>query len=404
MHADGILSLTAVDGEMADSVRLWTPPVIGRTVYGGQIAALATLSCGRTVPDGYLPHHVHVTYVAPAYGDAEGASSLRFTATRDRDGRSFAARSCRVTQSGAVVATAAVSFVATGGARHVARPFLEHSASCSAVLRPPSEPYSLPDAVARLQAYLNDPRLPATYVPLLESLMEASATHPIDIRFVNPLPNALDRRVASQPTQLAWIRFSGVQDGTTVINDAAPAALLPLAELVFLSDWWLLLTSLLPLGQYMFPGDVSFMTTLSHALWIHDPSALASAPPGNWFLLQTESPRLGGGRAFVTGRMWDPQSGALVASLAQEGVLHFRRGAEGVGAPARGLRLDAVGAQLVSERSWSDRSSLEVGDDSERSSSDRSSLEVGDAPPNGERNVEEAFSRPSVPQQQRARL
>jgi acyl-CoA thioesterase-2 len=88
--------------------------------------------------------------------------------------------------------------------------------------------------------------------------------------------------------------------------------------LAYASDLTLLDTALVPHGRTLFERD--FMAaSLDHSLWIHRPFRA-----DDWLLYTQDTPNLMGGRGFSRGLIYT-REGALVASVAQEGMVRLRR-------------------------------------------------------------------------------
>ena len=84
--------------------------------------------------------------------------------------------------------------------------------------------------------------------------------------------------------------------------------------LAYASDLTLLGASLLPHGIVI--GDRRIQpASLDHALWFHRPFRA-----DEWLLYDQSSPSASGARGFATGRLYN-ESGSLVASVAQEGLI-----------------------------------------------------------------------------------
>ena len=89
------------------------------------------------------------------------------------------------------------------------------------------------------------------------------------------------------------------------------------AVLAYASDYGLLVTALQPHGiPYRSRGLQ--LASLDHSLWMHRPFRA-----DEWLLYSTDSPVTWGARGFVRGTIHS-QSGALVASVAQEGLIRVR--------------------------------------------------------------------------------
>ena len=110
------------------------------------------------------------------------------------------------------------------------------------------------------------------------------------------------------PRQNIWIRTTG-----PVPDDRAIQA----AVLAYLSDMTLLDTSLFAHGRSIFDHDLQ-VASLDHSMWFHRPHKL-----DEWFLYTQDSPSTSGARGLTRGQIFS-SDGALVASVAQEGLIRVR--------------------------------------------------------------------------------
>jgi acyl-CoA thioesterase-2 len=105
-----------------------------------------------------------------------------------------------------------------------------------------------------------------------------------------------------------WIRIAGGLPDDPAIHRAA---------LAFLSDLTLLDAPLSAQGYSV--SDPEFqVASLDHALWFHRPCRV-----DEWLLYVQESPNSGGSRGLTRGLLYS-RAGALVASVAQEGLIRRR--------------------------------------------------------------------------------
>ncbi len=72
--------------------------------------------------------------------------------------------------------------------------------------------------------------------------------------------------------------------------------------------------SLVPHGQVISSPEI-MAASLDHSMWFHRPFRA-----DEWMLYDQHSPSASGGRGFALGRVFS-RSGALVASVAQEGLI-----------------------------------------------------------------------------------
>jgi acyl-CoA thioesterase-2 len=130
---------------------------------------------------------------------------------------------------------------------------------------------------------------------------------PIDMRRYAPLRPG-ETRAAEQSV---WIRIGGPLPDEPLIHTAA---------LAYLSDMTLLDTALVAHGHAIFDGRHQ-IASLDHALWLHRPCRA-----DEWLLYVQDSPSAGGARALTRGMLFS-RDGALVASVAQEGLIRPVRAA-----------------------------------------------------------------------------
>jgi len=85
------------------------------------------------------------------------------------------------------------------------------------------------------------------------------------------------------------------------------------------SDYYLVATATRPHGISMLSPNLQ-LASLDHAMWFHRPFRA-----DEWLLYSIESPNASGGRGLARALIYR-QDGALVASVAQEGVMRVWEG------------------------------------------------------------------------------
>ena len=90
------------------------------------------------------------------------------------------------------------------------------------------------------------------------------------------------------------------------------------AALVYLSDMTLLDTALGAHGLHVYDRRIQ-VASLDHALWFHRPCRA-----DEWLLYVQDSPNASGATGLARGLLYT-REGALVASVAQEGLMRQRR-------------------------------------------------------------------------------
>lgn len=206
-----------------------------------------------------------------------------------RDGGSFSARRVKAIQKG--------------------RPIFYMTCSFQKPEQGLNHQSKMPD-VPGPEGLLNQQELASTLrdkVPrkVLEKFM---ADSPLEMRLVNPC-NPMEPN-QSEPIRHVWIRANGKVPKDLSVHEYL---------LAYASDFNFLVTAAQPHGvSFLTPG--MRMATIDHAMWFHRPLDLSQ-----WLLYSIDSPNAGGGRGFVRGEFYT-QSGELVASATQEGLIRLTQG------------------------------------------------------------------------------
>jgi acyl-CoA thioesterase-2 len=252
-------------------------------VFGGQVIGQALVAAIRTV-EGRSPHSLHAYFLIG--GDPK--VPIIYEVDRIRDGKSFTTRRVVAIQHGQAIFTLMVSF-------HNDEPGLEHQSSMPDV--PPPE--DLP----------SEAEIKATILPTMPEAVQRyyMSERPIEMR-----PVEYDRYLGKKPPNgkfNVWIRTTDKLPDDPAIHQCV---------LAYASDMSLLDAALAPHGRSLYEQD--FMgASLDHALWLH-----RSFRTDEWLLYAQESPNMTGARGFSRGLIYR-RDGALVASVAQEGLVRLRR-------------------------------------------------------------------------------
>lgn len=251
-----------------------------RAVFGGLVAAQALMAAGRTVAPNLPPHSLHAYFLRPG----NPALPILYEVERIRDGKSFTTRCVVAVQKGEAIFSMSASF-------HQAEAGFEHQDDMPTV--PP------PSLCQTQQQYLeaNKGKLP----PFMEAWI--TRPRPVELRPTEPV-NMVDPKPQSA-TQRNWIRAMDTLPDDPLIHACVAT---------YASDMSLLGSALRPHGRTFWSSDV-MAASLDHALWFHVPFRM-----DQWLLYDQRSTRSSGGRGYAVGRLFT-QSGELVASVAQEGMM-----------------------------------------------------------------------------------
>lgn len=253
-------------------------------VYGGQVLGQALMAATRTVDPERPVHSLHGYFLLA--GDP--SLPIIYDVERIRDGGSFTTRRVKAIQHGAAIFTMSASF-------HKHEEGLEHQSAMPKV--PPPE--ALPNPKDLIAGLID--KLPAA----MRSYWERD--RPIDMRVVD-ITRYLSREKKA-PSQQIWFRASGCLPDDPAVHQAV---------LAYASDFTLLDTALIAHGKLLFDADIQ-LASLDHALWYHRPLRA-----DDWMLYVQDSPSAHSARGFSRGSIYT-REGALIASVAQEGLMRLRR-------------------------------------------------------------------------------
>ena len=251
-------------------------------VFGGQVLGQALVAAARTVEDRQC-HSMHAYFLRA--GDPK--TPILYEVDRSRDGHSFSARRVVAIQNGVPIFTMSASF-------ERAEAGLEHQIAMPEVPQPESlktEQQWRSEIVSQLPEQVRGWFL---------------RVRPIEIRPVEP-PNRFAKG-KYPPRQIVWFRAAAPMPDAPALHQCV---------LAYASDMTLLDTSLLPHGFNLFSGELQ-LASLDHAMWFHRPFRA-----DDWLLYVQDSPSAAQSRSFNRGEIFR-RDGALVASVAQEGLVRLR--------------------------------------------------------------------------------
>jgi acyl-CoA thioesterase-2 len=251
------------------------------TVFGGQVLGQALSAAVHTVPPERQAHSLHAYFLRP--GDVH--KPIVYEVDRIRDGGSFTTRRVVGIQSGRPIFNMSASFQ-EGFEHQDKRPDAPDPES----LRPDRQ--SVLMLGERLPAHVRD---------------RALKEQPFDARTVGGIDELL-APAPREPHRSIWLKADGA---------LPPDPALHRYLLAYASDHAFIGTALRPHGaSWLSPG--MHVASIDHVMWFHQPVRI-----DEWLLYVMDSPAAHGARGLVRGRVFT-QSGKLVASTAQEGLIRQR--------------------------------------------------------------------------------
>ena len=252
-----------------------------RNLFGGQVLGQSLSAAVQTLSGAeWTPHSLHAYFLRPG----TVADSVEFEVDVVRDGKSFATRQVTASQKGKAILTMMCSF------QHPEDGFV-HMAPMPQVKGPEGIPSQL--ELARKFRDFFPERVRDIY----------TADKPIEIRVLDPVNIFAPSK--KEPVKYAWMKAD------------APMGDHPnehYTMLAYATDFNLIPTALHPHAVSVAQKDMQ-VASLDHSVWFHRPFRM-----DEWLLYAIDSPNAGGARGLCRGQIFN-QSGELVASVAQEGLI-----------------------------------------------------------------------------------
>jgi acyl-CoA thioesterase-2 len=240
----------------------------GFRLFGGQVAAQALVAAERTTSGEPRAHSLHAYFLRP--GDT--GRPVVFRVDSLQDGRTFSRRRVTAIQGGQPILCLEASFTTD-------------QATTDYQVSPPAapDPEDCPPMVFRMRATGLRP------------------DRPVDLRAaINDGPPHFSDDV--------WFRTRGQWDGQPVRHGPVSRT----AILTYVSDLTFVSGILRPLGR----PAVSHLTSLDHVMWFHNEPRI-----DGWTLFSKSTPATGTRRGLAQGSLFN-QDGTLIATVAQEGLVH----------------------------------------------------------------------------------
>ena len=254
-------------------------------VFGGQVLAQALMAASKTVSDDKFVHSCHNYFIRP--GDCE--QDIIYNVYRDLDGRNFSNRRVVAFQNKKPIFNLIASFQGKSDG-------YQHQIDMTADIPPPD-------------SLLNENALAEKHKASLPEHVYAMLNRyrSVEVRPINEEAHFL--RSDKKFCQAAWFRAK-----EALPNNAA----LHRAILAYATDLTLLSTSGRPHEMLWMDENVA-TASIDHTVWFHANDIKVD----QWLLYFMDTPWTGNGRGLNRGSIFT-QSGELVASVAQEGLIRIK--------------------------------------------------------------------------------
>jgi acyl-CoA thioesterase II len=280
--ADELASLLDLERLEVDLYRGAQARTERQRVFGGQVAAQVVVAATRSVESQFVLHSLHSYFLRP--GDT--TVPIVYDVERIRDGRSFVTRRVSARQHG--------------------RPIYYMTAN-----------FQIPEPGPEHQDRMPEVPAPEQGMPLVELARSRGAEAAgqwerewaaLDIRHVGITGQGLPEDPEQPARARLWIKVDGELVADPTVQQAA---------FTYASDLTLLGAALVPHGIHIASPRLQ-PASLDHTIWFHRPFRA-----DEWWLYDQFSPFAGGARGLALARVFS-QSGELVATVAQEGLIRLR--------------------------------------------------------------------------------
>lgn len=275
-----LLDLQQITDNSFEAINYKTPWGI---VYGGQVLAQALIAAYHTVQKDRFVHSLHGYFILPGNIDIP----ITYEVDTIRDGGSFTTRRIVALQNGKAIFNMSASFCLTfdGMDHHVNMPDIP-------------KPEELISDLEYNSRYKED------HPELYKSVQ---SERPVEFRRVEHTDHLNPQN--REPKRCIWTKIKGELPSQPHLHHAS---------LAFISDYNLMGTGVMP-QRKNFKRHQYHMASLDHAMWFHRHIDL-----NQWLLYDLDSPSSHGGRSFGRGHFYT-ESGLMIASTAQEGLIRKRR-------------------------------------------------------------------------------
>jgi acyl-CoA thioesterase-2 len=265
-HLLDVLDLETIELDIFRSRSTGEP---GGRLFGGEVCAQALVAAERTVPPETAPHSLHAYFLRP--GDT--GARVVFRVDRLQDGRNFRRRRVTAIQHGEPILCLESSFTTdrSGADHQVSAPAAPEPEDCA------------PLAIRHPKGWQVNPHEVFDVRPATRERSDYQRF--IDDLWFRPRSGKLDDRVS------------------------AAAVLTYFSDLTFVSS----------ILRPTLRTDIKGLTSLDHVLWFHNEVRF-----DDWLFYAKSSPAVGDLRGLAEGRFFH-RDGTLIASAAQEGLIHARK-------------------------------------------------------------------------------
>lgn len=300
---ENTLRLVPVPGKRdvyTNGERLHVPPG-ARGVFGGTLVAQSLWAAIKTVPPTFVPHSLHSYFLKSGNKDHQ----IEYEVDRLRDGKSFCSRQVKAFQQGELIFIEMISFTLAKSERKLP-PQLKHT-------KPYPSNVKFEDHLDPKESFIKGvvdtgvmkDEVFQSFEKYFNRFVDGPTEYKFPIDFWVSLPNHPKNHKQPHELDVNFFERYRVPVRDPRFNYVA---------LAYTSDSYILL-SVMRFHNRPLHSSV-FSVSLDHSIYFH------KQPDFNqWTLYHIEHPKSGDSRKLMTGEMYERDSGDMVASIIQEGLV-----------------------------------------------------------------------------------
>lgn len=313
-----VLELTRQSSSVFVTTSLPAAPVLARGTFGGTLVAQSLLASLHTVPYNFVPTSLHCYFVSG--GDPN--NMIAYDVEDLRHGRNFIHKQVRAYQKERLIFTSTVLFAKE---KHD-HDSLHHLKTIEPSKKPNINEFSDGADLFQKQIVQDDKwkryakLQPSMAKPgLIQKQLESFQYGPIQYKFPEDLFYS-----QTQTDELdQFVRIRNPVTTARSANKITPSKITPendyrynYVAFAYLSDAYFLLT--VPYFHKLPMYSHKFSVSLDHCIYFHDVPKV-----NDWIYLQVKNPRSHWDKHLLQGEYFDPESGEIVASVSQEGLVVY---------------------------------------------------------------------------------
>ncbi|CCD23950.1 palmitoyl-CoA hydrolase NDAI_0C02900 [Naumovozyma dairenensis CBS 421] len=330
-NIEHILELVPVSSSKFLTKNLPAAPLGSKGTFGGTLVAQSLLASLYTIPKTYVPTSMHCYFI----NGGDPKNNILYHVEKLRDGKNFIHRQIRAYQHDKLIFQSMILFSQQNSDKdHDSLHHLDHIESLPST--PPPDKYKpaaslytekiMAEGLLQRYARLSDRFKDINYLKRQVEVFEKGAIEynfPNDLFYSQRRTSVLDYYVKIRHKVIQSKEFSSGQTTSNHNNISSLKIITPDTDprynyvaFAYLSDSYLLLT--LPYFHQLPLYSHKFSVSLDHSIYFHQLPLV-----NNWIYLRIKNSRSHWDKHLVQGEYFDSNSGNIIATVSQEGLVVY---------------------------------------------------------------------------------